>query len=155
MSKVEFINAQEFKEEALKLHVSENQKDTIETVEECLKEADELELWKPTLIRVDDITVGFAMFGLWIYEGDHGRLWLDRFFIDEHHQGKGLARMILPILLDRLYEEYVVDEIFLSVYETNKPAIHLYESLGFKFNGELDINNELVMVKKRINNENK
>ncbi|MFV0551589.1 MAG: hypothetical protein ACK5L6_06690 [Anaerorhabdus sp.] len=79
MTKIEFINAKEFREEALKLHISESQKGTIETVEECLNEADELELWKPILISIDDVYVGFAMFGLWIYEGDHGRLWLDRF----------------------------------------------------------------------------
>lgn len=149
MTKIEFINAKEFREEALKLHISENQRGTIETVEECLNEADELELWKPMLISIDDVYVGFAMFGLWIYEGDHGRLWLDRFFIDEHHQGKGLAKLILPILLEKLYKDYAVDKIFLSVYETNELAIHLYEKLGFKFNGELDINNERVMVKSR------
>ncbi|MFV0551588.1 MAG: GNAT family N-acetyltransferase [Anaerorhabdus sp.] len=69
--------------------------------------------------------------------------------MDEHHQGKGLAKLVLPILLEKLYKDYAVDKIFLSVYETNELAIHLYEKLGFKFNGELDINNERVMVKSR------
>lgn len=148
MRKVEFLDARSMREEALRLHIADTQKGTIETVEECLKEADELSLWKPIIIRVDNENIGFAMYGLWKYEGNHGRVWLDRFFIDEHAQGKGLAKFVLPILIRKIFDDYKMDEIFLSVYDTNKPAISLYEKLGFKFNGEFDINKELVMVKK-------
>ncbi|MEG0076768.1 GNAT family N-acetyltransferase [Anaerorhabdus sp.] len=144
---IEFMNAFEHLEDVLKLHVKENQNDTIETVEQCLSEARELALWRPILIKVNQCNVGFAMYGLWKEEGTNGRVWLDRFFIDENFQGRGYAKEILPKLINEIMEEYQVHQLFLSVYETNKPAINLYEKFGFKFNGEFDINHELVMMK--------
>ena len=37
-------------------------------------------------------------------------------------------------------------DIYLSVYEENHVAISLYQSYGFKFNGELDTKGEKIMV---------
>ncbi len=67
-------------------------------------------------------------------------------FIDERFQGRGYARPVLKELLRVIRETYGDDEIFLSVYADNAVAIRLYESIGFQFNGELDINDERVMV---------
>lgn len=128
------------------LHIKVEQQGTVESVEECCKEAAQFALWRPTAIADGDLLIGFAMYGLWIDEGEHGRVWLDRFFIDEGCQGKGYAKPVLKLLIKKIIKEYACDQLFLSVYETNETAIRIYESLGFRFNGEFDINNELVMM---------
>ncbi len=88
------------------------------------------------------------MYGLWKNEGKYGRVWLDRFFIDKIFQNKGYAHIVLPILLNKIKNTYGYNKLYLSVYKNNEKAIRLYKSFGFEFNGELDINGELVMVKK-------
>lgn len=95
--------------------------------------------------------IGFAMYGFWGKESNNnplfkGRVWLDRFFIDENFQGKGYAKKVLPLLLAHIKKEYMCPEIYLSVYDNNSIAIHTYKNLGFEFNGELDINREKVML---------
>ena len=131
---------------ALALHVSLTQKGTVETVAECLAEADALPLWRPVLLSRDGENLGFAMYGLWENEGAEGRVWLDRFFIDERFQGRGYAKACLPELIAAIQAEYRRDTLFLSVYPDNAPAIALYESFGFRFNGELDAHGERVMT---------
>ncbi len=145
--KIEFKIIDSFnKEEVLKLNVKSSQRGFVETIKECLDESDELSLWRPTAIYVDNILVGFAMYGFWKYEGDYGRVWLDRFLIDEHYQGHGYAKPILSSLINKIIEEYKCKEIYLSLYEDNEIACKIYKKLGFDFNGELDINGEKVMV---------
>lgn len=129
-----------------KLHISPAQAGMVETVEECYAEAKALALWRPTAISMDGEMVGFTMYGLWKDEGESGRVWLDRFFIDERQQGKGYAKQILPVLLERIHSAYGCGELYLSVYPNNSVAIRLYEGLGFRFNGEVDSNGERVMV---------
>lgn len=142
-----FVPVDEFNYDEMKqLHISDLQKGTVETVEECCKEAEQFALWRPTAIADGDQFIGFAMYGLWINEGEGGRVWLDRFFIDERFQGKGYAKPVLKLLIQKIVDEYNYDKLYLSVYETNIVAIKIYKSLGFEFNGELDINKELIMV---------
>lgn len=138
--------------EALVLHleVYPSQRKNIERVQECLDEAHDISCWRPLAIMNDQVVIGFAMVGLWENEGDHGRVWLDRFLIDARYQGKGFAKKALPLLIDLLRKMYQCNEIYLSVYESNETAIHLYQSIGFEFNGELDINQEKVMVLKEV-----
>ncbi len=132
---------------AYKLKVFKNQKHYIETVYKCIKEARYYKCWKPTIIKIDNNYVGFAMYGLWIREGKNGRVWFDRFLIDRKYQNKGYAKIVVPLLLEKIKNEYNYNKIYLSVYENNNIAINFYQKLGFKFNGEKDINGELVMVK--------
>lgn len=142
-----FVPVDQFNYNEMKqLHIKDSQKGTVETVEECCKEAEQFALWRPTAIADGDQFIGFAMYGLWIDEGEDGRVWLDRFFIDERYQGKGYAKPVLKLLIQKIVDEYAYDKLYLSVYEMNQVAIRIYESLGFKFNGELDINKELIMV---------
>lgn len=132
----------------LQLSIKENQQGYVESISECLKEADELSLWKPTAIYDDEQLIGFAMYGLWKEEGSHGRVWLDRYLIDYRYQGKGYGRQALKALIDLIFTIYKCEEIYLSVYEDNIAALSLYKSVGFVFNGEKDIHGELVMVLK-------
>lgn len=133
-------------EEILKLHVSKKQEEFIESIEECLEEANEDSKWRAVGIYDGNIAVGFAMYALFKDEGQYGRVWLDRFLIDERYQGKGYGKEGVKILLKQLYEEYRYSKVYLSVYDNNKCAITLYEKIGFRFNGEVDTKGEKIMV---------
>ncbi|MFF2458813.1 GNAT family N-acetyltransferase [Peribacillus simplex] len=132
----------------LKLQINEKQKAYIETTEQCLNDAKECKYYRPVGLYSDDTLVGFAMYGFFPGEGENGRVWLDRFFIDAEHQGFGLGNILLEALIKRLIKEYDCPEIYLSIVEDNQAALHLYRKFGFAFNGESDYNNEKVMVKK-------
>lgn len=127
------------------LTVFSEQSDFIESVSECLREADELEVWRPVGIYDGNTLIGFAMYG-YFPEPVPGQLWLDRLLIDQNYQGKGYGKKAVFALLDRLRREYSRDVVYLSVYEDNSHAIHLYQQIGFRFNGEYDIKGECVMV---------
>ena len=140
------------------LEVFAEQSGFIESVTQCLQEADKLELWtigseadrrrcwRPVGVYDGDALIGFAMYGFFWEYLPFGRLWLDRLLIDKKYQGKGYGKRVVLALLDRLRTEYSCDTIYLSVYETNSHAIHLYQQIGFHFNGEYDTNGEHVMV---------
>jgi diamine N-acetyltransferase len=134
--------------EVLSLRVSESQKSYIESIEQCLEDAAECDSYRPVGLYKDGELVGFAMYGFFPYEGREGRVWLDRYLIDEHFQGQGLGSIMLEALIAHLVQLYHCDEIYLSLYGDNKRALHLYQKFGFDFNGEKDINAESVMVKK-------
>ena len=85
------------------------------------------------------------MYGFFPYEDTHGRVWLDRFLIDNRYQGKGYGEAALKLLITRLFCEYQCNTIYLSLYQQNKHAYHLYTSFGFQENGEKDVNGETVM----------
>ncbi|WP_285769261.1 GNAT family N-acetyltransferase [Peribacillus sp. SI8-4] len=134
--------------EILKLHIHERQRSFIETAAQCLQDASECKYYRPVGLYTDDTLVGFAMYGFFPGEGENGRVWLDRFFIDAKHQGQGLGTILLEALIERLTMEYECPEVYLSIVEENQAASHLYRKFGFAFNGEADGNNERVMVKK-------
>ena len=132
---------------AVYLKIKETQNGLCESAFDCLAEADELALWRPVLIYLDDIAVGFAMYGAWENEGTSGRVWLDRFFIDENFQGLGYSKTLLPPLMVHIKNEYSCDKLYLSVFNNNPQAISIYEKLGFVFSGEFDFGGEKMMVK--------
>lgn len=133
--------------EILSLHVSENQKSFVESTEQCLEDAIECNFYRPAGLYLDGVLVGFAMYGFFPLEDKKGRVWLDRYLIDEQFQGQGLGSIMLDALITHLINLYNCNEIYLSLYETNQRALHLYEKFNFQFNGEKDINDEKVMVK--------
>ena len=51
--------------------------------------------------------------------------------VDPTHQGRGIGRMLLNHMLERSRTE-PIDRIYLEVRVSNRRAITLYESLGFK-----------------------
>lgn len=139
------VTAQNY-DQIMRLQIKESQKGFIETVQQCLQEAEQLSLWRPVGIYVDQRLIGFAMYGLWEKEGENGRVWMDRFLIDWKQQGKGYASACFPSLMERIKKEYGCGKVYLSVIEQNKTAVHLYQKYGFRFNGETDIHGEKVMV---------
>lgn len=137
----------ENEEDILSLGVSEAQINFIETTQQCLEEAEECGLYKPVGLYADKLLVGFAMYGRFPNKNENNRVWLDRFLIDAHHQGKGYGTIMLQALIQKLVQEFLCTKIYLSVYEENQSAVYLYKKFGFEFNGELDVNNEKIMVK--------
>lgn len=73
-------------------------------------------------------------------------LWIDTIVIDRFCQGKGYGCKLLEQLLELLAERYSHKPIYLSVFSDNYSAIHLYQDLGFQFNGQLDTKGEQIMV---------
>ncbi|MGI5977055.1 MAG: GNAT family N-acetyltransferase [Candidatus Limivicinus sp.] len=134
--------------EAKKLSVTEDQKDFIEPVTECLREADEISDWETVCIYDGETVVGFAMYGYMSRE-PLPRLWFDRLLIDRHFQHRGYGRKAVEAILRRIEKEFPGRDIYISAYEDNNAAISLYRSFGFRMNGELDINGEKIMVLKQ------
>lgn len=113
----------------LALRIQKSQEGFVETPARCLKEAFWCRLWHPVGIYDAETLIGFAMYGRFPWEGSGGRVWLDRFLIDEKHQGCGYGKHALHLLVATLFDTYRCDEIFLSIYETNQLAAHLYANL--------------------------
>ena len=104
----------ENKKEALQLNVKTEQSSFIEPVSQCIQEAEQLDLWNPVAIYHGTDMIGFAMYGFFPYEDTHGRVWLDRFLIDNRYQGKGYGKAALKLLITRLFCEYQCNTIYLS-----------------------------------------
>ncbi|WP_342719131.1 GNAT family N-acetyltransferase [Bacillus paramycoides] len=88
--------------------------------------------------------VGYAMYG-WYWE-KRKNVWLDRFMIDQHYQGKGYAKRFLRILIQFLQDKFECKIIYLSLHPDNKLAMGLYESFGFRLNGDIDDEGPVVGV---------
>ena len=129
-----------------RLETAPGQEGCVESVAECLAEADRRRCWRPVGVYDGDALIGFAMYGFFWEYLPFGRLWLDRLLIDRAYQGRGYGAGAVAALLERLPKEHGKDRVFLSVYDDNQGAIRLYEKLGFAFNGELDTKGERVMV---------
>lgn len=129
-----------------KLQILPEQNGFVESVHDCLDEASKRECWRPVGIYDGDTLVGFAMYGFFWQYYPFGRVWLDRLLIDYRYQKMGYGRAALSGLLERLHREYRRKKVYLSVVDGNNNAIHLYQEMGFRFNGELDIHGEKVMI---------
>lgn len=142
MQKIYFRSVDSSNEkEVRKLKVKPEQVAFIESVDECLAEAEQYSEWRPVAIYWKEIIIGFAMYGSF---GPNRDTWIDRILIDEEFQGKGLGKKAMSKLMEVVAEEYKVDRIYLSFVEENIGAAHLYQTLGFKYLNEKDSNGELI-----------
>ncbi len=73
-------------------------------------------------------------------------IWLDRFMIDQQYQGKGYAKRFLRLLIQFLQNKFECKTIYLSLHPDNKLAMGLYESFGFRLNGDIDDEGPVVGV---------
>lgn len=135
------------RQEILALRIGEAQKSFVESNEQSLKDAEEYKAFRPVGLYRDGELVGFAMYGYFQNEGEKGRVWLDRYLIDQRFQCQGLGKIMLKVLLMHIEKTYNCNEIYLSVYKDNQVAVRLYETFGFHFTGEIESKGEKVMVK--------
>lgn len=129
--------------EVCMLSVKDDQVSFIESNAYSIAESKFNDEWNTIGIYIDDILVGFAMYG---YISSEKRVWLDRFMIDGRFQGKGYGRNVIKELINKIFNDFKCDEIYLSIFDDNLNALKLYNSLGFKANGELDYGGENIMV---------
>lgn len=134
------------REEALTLKTAPGQENYVESVEQCLKEADNLSNWRPVAIYDGSLLVGFAMYGFFPQYFPFGRVWMDRLLIDQRYQHKGYGKEAMRLLIERLRAEYHCRRIYLSIIPGNTAAASLYQGFGFRFNGRKDIHGEKIMV---------
>ena len=132
------------KEDCIRLRVTEDQSEFIDTNERSIAAAKEhADVARPFVIYADGVAVGFAMFAFEPdYEDPKDRYWLWRFMIDEKFQGRGLGREALKQIVT-YFKDNGAKNIRLSTKENNTNAIRLYESFGFvrtgdKINGETE-----------------
>lgn len=125
--------------ECLRLKVSAEQTNYIASNESSLEAAAEhADVARPLLIYADGEAVGFAMLAVEPdYEDPDDRYWLWRFMIDENHQGRGFGKAALTKIIDR-FKELGATNIRLSTKQSNVAAIRLYESFGFRPNGDMN-----------------
>ncbi|WGV58078.1 GNAT family N-acetyltransferase [Brevibacillus brevis] len=137
-------------QEILQLRVKKDQTSFIESPQKCLQDAKACSYYQSVGLYTDKDLVGFAMYGEFPGEDEIAdkRVWLDRYFIDHRYQGYGLGKQSLEALIQHLVKQYNCEKIYLSVFKDNVQAIRIYQKYGFKFNREIDINGEKVMVKK-------
>ena len=111
------------------------------------------EIALPFGIYDDETPIGFAMFS-YNFEAEEGApkiskgnyvLW--RFMIDKNFQNKSFGKKALSLCLDylRTYPCAKAEYYWLSYEPENTVAKKLYESFGFRENGEM-CENELVSV---------
>jgi ribosomal-protein-alanine N-acetyltransferase len=55
--------------------------------------------------------------------------------VDSRYRGRGYGRLLMEDVIRRLYRERIA-ALFLEVDRTNRPAVRLYQRLGFKVAGE-------------------
>lgn len=127
------------------LSLKDEQEGFLESVQECILEAEKNPEWICVGIYEQGVVIGFAMYGMISLTTPKNQVWIDRFMIDKKYQGNGYGKKAFQELIHIVKEAYHKDKIYLSVYEDNKVAIQMYQSLGFYFNGELDFNGEKVM----------
>jgi ribosomal protein S18 acetylase RimI-like enzyme len=59
-------------------------------------------------------------------------------YVTSEHRGRGIGRLLLTSLLDRLSTFPHITTIRLGVTETQEPARRLYESMGFQVVGKAE-----------------
>lgn len=142
MKEVYFRDIDHTNESTVKnIRLKPGQERFIETVDECLKEAERYHEWSPVAIYLKEDVIGFAMYGSF---GPNKDTWIDRILIDESYQGKGYGKKAMIKLIDKVSIEYGVKVIYLSIIEENTLAYRLYKSLGFEYTNERDPNGELI-----------
>lgn len=87
----------------------------------CCKETSQL-LGAVYLLNID-----------WLNRNAEFAIWLG----DENSRGQGVGSRATTLALDHAFLDLNLHKIYLTVLETNKPAIGLYKKIGFKEEGTL------------------
>jgi len=96
----------------------------------------------PLAIYADDTLVGFLMYCI---DREDDEYWIYRLMIDRKFQRRGFAKKATQLLIETIKKDRSRQHIYLGVNQENTPAMELYLSLGFQFNGEV-FGKERIMV---------
>ncbi|MGL4730619.1 MAG: GNAT family N-acetyltransferase [Clostridium sp.] len=133
-----------------KLQVTKSQEDYIEPNSYSLAQSYFEPEWKSVALYCDGMLVGYAMHGT---DQTNGNVWIDRFMIDKNFQGKGYGKACMKKLIQYVKNFYKCKEIRLSTHFNNKFAQTFYKKFGFEINGEIDSNEQVMIIRHiQINN---
>jgi ribosomal protein S18 acetylase RimI-like enzyme len=90
------------------------------------------------LARVQGRPIGILGGYLGSDEGDESVAVVFGMYVTSEHRGRGVGRLLLSSLLDRLSAFPHISTIRLGVTETQGPARRLYESMGFQVVGKTE-----------------
>ena len=127
-------------DEVLSLKVEESQRTFVSSNGDSLAQAYVYsETAFPFAVYEDATIVGFIMLGY--YEAkSYYTLW--KFMIDSRYQNRGYGRKALELGIKHLQKRFGVSEIYTGVVPGNAVAKKLYESVGFKETGLLELGME-------------
>ncbi|MCB2300316.1 GNAT family N-acetyltransferase [Clostridium tagluense] len=131
------------------LKVSEAQKHFVATNSFSLAQSKYEPDFTPMCIYDDETMVGFVMFGIDEDEDKNvdDEFWICRFMIDEKFQGKGYGKKSMAKIIEYIGNNYNYDEVYLSEVPENEVAKGLYKSFGFEFTGEVEDEEEVMVLK--------
>ena len=95
-----------------------------------------------TLVNPEYVIIGFGQ----ILRRDDNVLHLARLIVDPALRGQGVGRNLCIALMEMGASKHQVEYFTLNVYESNKAAVHLYQSLGFEVKYS-DASGSVAMVK--------
>lgn len=127
-------------DDVLALKVGESQKCFVSTNGDSLAQAYVYSKTAyPFAVYEDDKVVGFIMMGYYDVKSYY-TLW--KFMIDVRYQNKGYGRKALELGIQYLVDHFGVSEIHTGVVPGNAIAKKLYESVGFKDTGLIELGME-------------
>jgi diamine N-acetyltransferase len=127
-------------DEVIALKVRDDQKTYVSSAAESLAQAYVYsETAYPFAVYDDDVIVGFIMMGYYDVK-KYYTLW--KFLIDYRYQNKGYGKQALLLGLKYIRDRFHADEIYTGVVPGNAVAKGLYESVGFKDTGLVELGME-------------
>lgn len=127
------------------LGVAENQRAFVASNVESIAQAKVQPECVPLAVCAQGTPVGFLMYCI---DRDDGQWWLYRLMTDARYQGKGYARSAMAQVLAIMDADPDRRRVYLGVEPENHGAVSLYESLGFRFDGQV-FGREHIMVRCR------
>ena len=88
----------------------------------------------PLAVYDDDILVGFVMYCI---DADDSEYWIYRMMIGSIYQSKGYGTSALQKLLEIIKQDKARSKVFLGVHRESTFAVKMYESFGFRFDGQV------------------
>lgn len=135
------ISMQNFRE-CIELSVADHQKGFVASNMYSLAEAKADGVSTPRAVYAGGKMVGFTMY--WC-DPESGTGYIDRLMVADGQQGKGYGRSTMNAVIEILRATPGCQRIQTSYEPTNYVAESLYESLGFRRNGEF-VGDEVVVV---------
>ncbi|MBM6618838.1 GNAT family N-acetyltransferase [Bacillus suaedaesalsae] len=117
-------------EEAIQLSVKEEQKSFVASNLYSIAEVQFLENFYAKGIYLDNIMVGFAMYGI---DPDDQNFWISRLMVDEVYQGKGIGMEAIKLIIDDIksINRYEIPYIMIGYNQSNEYARNAYKKAGF------------------------
>ncbi len=95
---------------------------TVSQLRELARERMEL-----TVADREGKVVGFAN----LYDNGEGKIFIGNLVVDVSCRGEGIGRGLVQHMLERAYRYLGLEEVCISVFGDNTPALLLYSSMGF------------------------